>query len=97
MLPLVTASRSRVSSELAKDLTKQREMNTHNAKIGVRSGLRLHGSGKQLMHHLSRFHARQTTIQPLIGVSESLVIDTQTMKDGGVEIAYVNRILDDIV
>ncbi len=52
---------------------------------------------EQFLNHASGFDARQTIIQSLRFERESLVVDSKQVKDRGVEIADVHRILDNVV
>ena len=49
------------------------------------------------MHHLRRFHAGEFSIEPVDAISQALVIEAKEMQHRGVEVADMDRILDDVV
>ena len=53
--------------------------------------------GQNLPDHLNRFHAGEASFEPLEGVRQAVVIDSQQMKNGGIELVHMYRVLDDIV
>ena len=54
-------------------------------------------SGDQRRNYLAWFHARQSLVEPLIAIRESLVVDSEQPQDRRVEIMDAHRILDDVV
>src|SRR5580765_1039818 len=54
-------------------------------------------SRQQSLHHEGRNRTGQLLIEPLKLVDESVVVNSQTVKNRSVEVAYVHRILHDVV
>src|SRR5882757_8254955 len=54
-------------------------------------------SRQQSLYNVGRDRARQFLIEALKLVGELAVVNSQAMKNGGIEVAHVNRILDDVV
>lgn len=53
--------------------------------------------GQDAVDHPSPFNPRQALVQPLVGISETLVVDAQLLQDGSVEVVDVHRIASDVV
>src|SRR5579864_6423637 len=54
-------------------------------------------SRQQSLYYVGRDRTRQLLIEALKLVGELAVVDSQAMKNGGVEVAHVDRIFDDVV
>ena len=54
-------------------------------------------SGQNSFHHARLLDAGQPLVEPLVLVGEPLVVEAQQVQDGGVEVADVHRVLDDVV
>jgi hypothetical protein len=59
--------------------------------------IHLASSGHQLRDHARRLDAGQALVETLIAVCESLMVETQKLQNGGVEVADVDGILDDVI
>ena len=51
----------------------------------------------QILNHVGWFNTGQLLVEPLRFDGESLVVDSQQMQDGGVEVANVDGVFNDIV
>ena len=54
-------------------------------------------SGHQRLHHAGRFDAGEAEVEALRLEGEALVVDAKQVQHGGVEVADLNRVLDDVV
>ena len=57
----------------------------------------LNGSGQYPLHHLRGGDSGGLLVEALEAESEAVVIHAETVEDGGVEVADVDRVLDDVV
>ena len=48
--------------------------------------------GEYTRYDLGVFDAREALIKPEVSISEAFVVDTQAVKDGGVQVIHVNRV-----
>jgi hypothetical protein len=55
------------------------------------------GLRDQFVDHLGFFHAGQSLIETLIPEGEAFMVDPEQVQDGSMEIAYMNRFVDDVV
>ena len=55
------------------------------------------GSGQKLFDHVRRLDAGQALVEPLVAVREPAMVEPQELEHGGVEVADVHRVLDDVV
>src|SRR5579859_3934251 len=60
-------------------------------------GFRFSSSSQYFSHHVRRLHARQLLIEALEWIVQLAVIESQQIKDGRVQIADLDWILDDFV
>ena len=60
-------------------------------------GARLFNSRQQLLDHVGRLDAGQPLVEALVAVGEPLVVEAQQVQHGGVEVADVDGVLDDVV
>ncbi len=57
----------------------------------------LNESGKNAFYYMGFFHSRKAEVKALVFDGETFVIDAEVVEEGGVEIADVDGILDDVV
>ena len=69
------------------------------AGLATRTFLSIHfaSSGQQLLDHAGRLDAGQALVEPLVAVSEPPMVEPQELQHGGVEVADVHGVLDDVV
>ena len=53
--------------------------------------------GEELLDHVRRLDAGQPLVEPLVAEREALVVEAQQVQHRGVEVADVDRVLDDVV
>src|SRR4051794_22774484 len=57
----------------------------------------LDGSGEQFLDDAGRLDAGQALVEALVPHREALVVEAEQLEDGGVEVADVDGVLDDVV
>ena len=75
----------------AAEATRQRRF------MGVWSGLRPAASGEEILDDLGWFDAGEAEVEALEAVGEAVVLDAHEVEGGGVEVADVDGVLDDVV
>lgn len=54
-------------------------------------------SREKLLHHFRRFHAGEPLVEALEFVAEAFVFETECVENGGVEVADVDGVINDVI
>ena len=54
-------------------------------------------SGQEWLDHVRRLDAGQALVEPLVAISEPAMVEPQKLEHGGVEVADVDGVFDDVV
>ena len=53
--------------------------------------------GENPLYRMGRFDPGDLFVQSAVGIDEAVVVDAQLMKNGGIEVADMDRVLHDVV